>query len=275
MRIDAHLHLWPSPEGYAWLTPELAAIHRGLDPEEARAAIGSAGFDAAVLMQAADTDADTEHLLALAEHHDWILGVVGWVPLDDAARAAERLDELTGRPLVGVRALIHDQPDTGLLDRPAVRATLALLAERGLPLDVPDAWPGHLAAATRAAAEVDGLVVVLDHLGKPPADASAIEAWQAALEALAAVPTAVAKVSGLHHAGRPLEASLFDRVWEVALAAFGPERLMLGSDWPMPTLGEGLAPLAAQQATALVALSPAERAHLEAGTARRVYRLED
>lgn len=275
MRIDAHLHLWPSPEGRAWLTPELAAIHRGLSPEEARAAIGGAGFDAAVLVQAADTDADTDHLLGLAEHYEWILGAVGWVPLDDPARAAERLDSLAGGPLVGVRALIQDQPDTGLLDRPAVRATLALLAERGLPLDVPDAWPGQLAAATRAAAEVDGLVVVLDHLGKPPADASGLGAWRAALGAFAAVPTTVAKVSGLHHGGRALDARHFDRVWETAVDVFGPERLMLGSDWPMPTLGEGLEPLAAQQARLLATLSPTERAHLEAGTARLVYRLED
>lgn len=274
-RIDAHLHVWPSPEGYGWITPELAPLHRGIDPDEARTAIGAVGFDAAVLVQAADTDTDTDQLLGLAEAHDWILGVVGWVPLDDASRATHRLDALAGRPLVGVRALIHDQPDTGLLGRPAVRETLALLAERGLPFDVPDAWPGHLAAATSAASEVDGLVVVLDHLGKPPATASAFDAWRAAIEAFARVPTTVAKVSGLHHAGRARGADAFGRTWDTALATFGPERLMLGSDWPMPAVGGGLAPLVEQIEAALSTLSPDERAHLEAGTARRIYRLED
>lgn len=272
MRIDAHLHVWADPAGLGWLSEALAPIHRGFALEEARAAIAAAGFDSAVLVQAADADADTEQLLEAAEQHSWIDGVVGWVPLHDPAGAAVRLDAHAGRPLVGVRALIHDQPDERLLDRPAVRETLALLVARGLPLDVPDAWPGHLAAATRAAAEVEGLVVVLDHLGKPPVDPAARGAWSAALEAFAAVPTTVAKVSGLHHGGRALPADAFDLAWGTALDAFGPGRLMLGSDWPMPLLGDGLAPLAAQLERAIAALAPAERRELEAGTATRTYR---
>ncbi|WP_307864279.1 amidohydrolase family protein [Agrococcus sp. TF02-05] len=274
MRIDAHLHVWQDPAALEWLTAELAPIHRGFAPAEARAAIAAAGFDRAVLVQAADTDADTEQLLALAEAHDWVAGVVGWVPLDDPARAEQRLDALAGRPLVGVRALIHDQPDDGLLDRPVVRETLRLLAERALPLDVPDAWPAHLAAATRAAAEVDGLIVVLDHLGKPPSSPDELPRWRAALSGLAAVPTALAKVSGLHRAGRALPDDAFDEVWDAALEAFGPERLMLGSDWPMPLLSDGLEPLTAQLERAIGALSPAECRDLEAGTAARAYRLE-
>lgn len=275
MRIDAHLHLWPSPAGYGWLDASLAPIHRGFEPAEGRAAIAAAGFDAAVLVQAADTDDDTEHLLALAEANAWIVGVVGWVPLEDRSRAEARLEQLVGRPLVGVRALIHDQSDAGLLDRPEVRRTLILLAEHGLPLDVPDAWPHQLAAATRAAAEVDGLVVVLDHLGKPPLDAGARDAWRAGVEAFAGVATTVAKVSGLHHAGRGLPADAFADAWRTALDAFGPGRMLLGSDWPMPLLGDGLGQLMAPIDAALSALSEDERRAIEAGTARRVYRLEE
>lgn len=278
MRIDAHLHVWPGPDGYAWLTTDLAPLHREIGVDEALAAIEAAGFDAAVLVQAADTDADTDHMLAIAERHERILGAVGWVPLGEPGAAEARLDARAGRPLVGVRALIHDQPDAGLLHRPDVRETLALLAARGLPLDVPDAWPDHLDAATRAAREVDGLVVVLDHLGKPPAagaGASDWDAWERAVRALAAVPTAVAKVSGLHHGGSALAPDAFSRVWDTALEAFGPGRLMLGSDWPMPLLGDGLGPLVAQLGEALSSLSADERAMIEAGTAARVYRLED
>ncbi|WP_035253731.1 amidohydrolase family protein [Agrococcus lahaulensis] len=274
MRIDAHLHVWQDPAALDWLTAELAPIHRGFAPTEAREAIAAAGFDRAVLVQAADSDADSEQLLALAEVHEWIAGVVGWVPLDEPSRAQRRLDELVGRPLVGVRALIHDQPDDRLLDRPVVRETLRLLAERSLPLDVPDAWPAHLPAATRAAAELEGLVVVLDHLGKPPANLDELPRWREALAALAAESTTFAKVSGLHHGGRALPDEVFDAVWDAALDAFGPERLMLGSDWPMPLLGDGLEPLAAQLERAIASLSRAERHDLEAGTAARAYRLE-
>lgn len=274
MMLDAHLHLWPSPEGYSWLTETLAPIRRGFAPDEARAAIGAAGFDDAVLVQAADADADTDWLLMTAEEHDWIAGVVGWVPLDDPARAESRLDTFVGRPLVGIRVLLNDQPDRALLDRPTARETLALLADRGLAFDVHDAWPHHLMPAVRAAAEIDSLTMVLDHLGKVPGDVSAFGEWRAALHAFAAVPTTVAKLSGLHRRGAPLPQDVFERAWDAALEAFGPSRLMLGSDWPLPLLGDGLEPIVAQTHEALAMLSRDERVHLEGGTARRVYRLE-
>lgn len=273
-RIDAHLHLWPSPAGYDWLTEAVAPIRRGFTAEEARAASAAAGYDRAVLVQSADTDADTDWLLATAEAQDWVAGVVGWVPLDDPARAEARLDALSGRPLVGIRVLLNDQPDATLLERPAVRATLGLLARRGLPFDVHDAWPHHLGRAARAAADVEGVTMVLDHLGKVPAERGELGGWLAALRRFAAVPQSCAKLSGLHRRGARLPQDAFDRAWDAALEAFGPARLMLGSDWPMPLLADGLEPVAAQLDAAVASLSDAERAHLETGTAARVYRLE-
>lgn len=273
-RIDAHLHLWPTAEGYDWLTDALAPIRRGFTTDEARAAIAAHGYERAVLVQAADTDADTDWLLATAEAHDWVAGVVGWVPLDDPQRAESRLEELAARQLVGIRVLLNDQPDDALLDRPEARATLALIAARGLPFDVHDAWPRHLGRAAKAAAEVEGITMVLDHLGKPPASRDEHAAWREALDAFAAVPTTVAKLSGLHRRGARLAQDAFDRVWDAALDAFGPQRLMLGSDWPLPLLAEGLEPVAAKLEAAVATLSGAERAQLETGTAARVYRLE-
>lgn len=272
-RIDAHLHLWPSTEGYDWLTEALAPICRGFTADEARSAITAHGYDEAVLVQAADTDADTEWMLETAEAQDWIVGVVGWVPLDDPRAAEQRLDALAGRPLVGIRVLLNDQPDAAMLDRPDARQTLALLAARGLPFDVHDAWPHHLGRAARAAREVDGLTMVLDHLGKPPTDPDEHEAWHATLREFAAVPGTVAKLSGLHRMGATLPQDAFERVWDAALEAFGPDRLMLGSDWPLPLLGEGLEPVAAQLDAAVATLSDAERRQLEASTAARVYGL--
>lgn len=274
-RIDAHLHLWPSTEGYDWLTEALAPICRGFTAAEARSAITAHGYDDAVLVQAADTDADTEWLLETADAQDWIVGVVGWVPLDDPRAAEQRLDALAGRPLVGIRVLLNDQPDPAMLDRPDARQTLALLAARGLPFDVHDAWPHHLARAARAARETDGLTMVLDHLGKPPADEADHVRWRAALAEFAEVPTTAAKVSGLHRLGARLPQGAFDRVWDSALELFGPGRLMLGSDWPLPLLADGLEPVAEQLEAAVATLSPAERTQLEGGTARRVYRLPD
>lgn len=272
-RIDAHLHLWPSIDGYDWLTEALAPIRRGFTADEARAAIAAHGYKRAVLVQAADTDADTLWMLETAEAHDWIVGVVGWVPLGDPRAAERRLDALAGRPLVGIRVLLNDQPDAAMLDRPEARETLALLAARGLPFDVHDAWPHHLGRAASAAREVEGLTVVLDHLGKPPADPDEHDAWRAALREFAAAPGTAAKLSGLHRVGARLPQGAFDRAWDAALDAFGPDRLMLGSDWPLPLLGEGLEPVAAQLEVAVATLSDAERRQLEAGTAARVYGL--
>ncbi|MBR23011.1 MAG: hydrolase [Leifsonia sp.] len=275
MRIDSHLHLWPSTEGYRWLTDDLAPINRGFAPAEAHEALIEARFDSAVLVQAADTDADTDWLLTMAQTHEWVAGVVGWVPLSDASQAERRLEELSGRPLVGIRGLINDQPDHALLDRPEVRQTLTVLADRNLPFDIHDAWPWHLDAATRAASEIDGLTMVLDHLGKIPGDdADELRLWRAAVERFAAVPHTIAKLSGLHQRGVRLSRATFEFVWDTALTAFGPQRLMLGSDWPMPLLADGPDATSTQLDNALHTLSGVERAHLEAGTARRIYRLD-
>lgn len=272
MRVDAHLHLWPSPEGYSWLTPELAPLFRGFTADEAHAAITAAGFDRAVLVQAADTDADTEWLLELADTHPWILGVVGWVPLDDAAEAERLLDARAGRALVGIRALVNDYGVPDYLDRPAVRDTLGLIASRQLPFDVHDAWPHHLDRATRLAHEVEGLTVVLDHLGKVPQDARSFADWQSALRRFAAAPNTCAKLSGLHQGGIPLDDPTFARAWDLAFEAFGAERLMLGSDWPIPLLVDGFDAVTEQVNGAVSRLSPSDRAHIEVGTAERIYR---
>ncbi|QGH68477.1 amidohydrolase [Pseudactinotalea sp. HY158] len=278
--IDAHLHLWDlAGGGYTWITPELGPLHRTIGPAEARAFHEAAGYDGAILVQADDTRADTDAMLAVAAAHDWVLGVVGWVPLTDPEEAAAQLARYAGRPaggrLVGIRQLIHADPDPGVLDRAAARETLALLAGAGLPLEVPDAFPRHLDQAARVAADLPGLTVVIDHLGKPPAEAGAFAEWAAQLRAAAEQDNVVAKVSGLHHGGRLLPARVLDAAWNVALEAFGPGRLMLGSDWPMPMLGgdAALADDVARRDRLLATLDARDRGSICSGTATRVYGL--
>ncbi|HIY65794.1 MAG TPA: amidohydrolase family protein [Candidatus Agrococcus pullicola] len=271
-RVDAHLHIWQRPVEYSWLSDELAPINRSISAAEARAASKRFGCERAVLVQAADTDADTEFMLALAERHDWIVGVVGWVPIEkpDAVRA--RLAELAGRPLVGIRALVHDQPDAQLLDAEPVRESLRVIAGHGLAFDVPDAYPHQLPAATRLARDLPELTVVLDHMGKPPA--ADREGWEAAVRAFAALPNTAAKLSGLHHGGKALPAHAQRQVWDLGLEHFGPARLMLGSDFPMPLLGDGIEVLADASEELLAALTAAEREAIELATATRIYGLE-
>lgn len=235
-------------------------------------------MDAAVLVQADDTLADTEAMLATAQEHPWVAGVVGWVDLAHPALAQEQLDRWQQHPVFcGVRHLVHGDPRVDLLDRPEVRRSLTGLADRGLTLDVPDAWPRHLRQVRDLAAATPGLCVVLDHLGKPPAQREEQALWRSALAEVAALPNTVAKVSGLQHlhlgrSGDDAERSLRP-VWDAALALFGPRRLMYGGDWPMTVPTGGYEPAWAATQRLIGELSTAERTQVLAGCAVTHYGL--
>lgn len=276
MIVDSHLHLWDlSSGGYGWLGPQHGGLFRSFSAAEAEQTLAAAGVDRAVLVQAEDSVRDTRFLLDTADRHSFVAGVVGWLRLDRPDEAAAQLDDYGRHPRFrGVRHLVHDDPRDDYLDLPEVRRSLRLLAERGLPFDVPDAWPRHLDAVTRLAADLPELTVVVDHLGKPPRGRDDYAAWAAALRAVAERPNTVAKLSGLQMPGQPCTAAALRPVWDLALAAFGPDRLMYGGDWPM-TVPYGGYPVAWQATQDLVAgLSPAEREKVLTGTAVSVYGLE-
>lgn len=271
--IDTHLHVWDlDGGGYRWLGPQHGPLHRTFTIEEAGRELAAAGVDQAVLVQADDTEADTEAMLAAAEVAPFVAGVVGWVRLEDAATAARQLEEY-GERLAGVRQLIHDDPRDDLLELPEVRRSLALLAEHGLPFDVPDAWPRHLHRLPALADALPDLTLVVDHLGKPPRGTDELGAWAATLGEVARRPNVVAKLSGLQRPGQPFTVDALRPVWEVALETFGPGRLMYGGDWPM-TVPDGGYVAHWRVVRALVGeLAQAEQVHLLSGTAASVYRL--
>jgi L-fuconolactonase len=274
--IDAHLHLWDlQRSAYSWITPEHGPLHTTITAERAQGELAAAGVRQAVLVQAEDSVTDTEFLLEVAGRCDWAAGVVGWVQLDDPATAAAQLDRFAADPAFrGVRHLVHDDPRDDFLALPAVRTSLGLLAERGLPFDVPDAWPRHLGATAELAGALPGLTVVLDHLGKPPHGRSDFPAWREAFAAVAACPNTVAKVSGLQVPGEPFTASGIRPSWEAALELFGPDRLLWGSDWPMTLLTAGYAGTWEVVSVLLGELTAEEQNKILAGTAQRVYRLD-
>ena len=148
------------------------------------------------------------------------------------------------------------------------------MAARGLAFDVPDAFPRHLGQAAMIAERVPELVVVVDHLGKPPRnDTAAMELWERQLREVASHDNTVAKVSGLGLAGAAYAADALRPVWDVALEAFGPDRLMLGSDWPVSLLHAPYAETVGVLADLVGELSEPEQADLWSGTATRTYRL--
>jgi L-fuconolactonase len=274
-RIDAHLHLWNRSLGdYSWLTPGLGALYADFTPEQAKPELDAAGMDAAILVQADDTLRDTEYLLDVAAAHPWVAGVVGWVPLDDRSAAESALDRWQQHPaFVGVRHLVHDDPRDDFLSLPAVCQSLSLLAARGVAFDVPDAWPRHLGATIGLATALPDLTIVLDHLGKPPRGTDELTAWEGQFRSLAERPNVVAKVSGLHTIQAPFGVDALRRVWDVALDAFGPGRLLYGGDWPITVPSGGYPPTWAVLSQLIGELSPAEQHGILAQTAIDTYRL--
>jgi L-fuconolactonase len=274
--IDAHLHLWDLDRSrYAWITPDKGPLYASFTPAWARAEMDACRIDRAVLVQAEDSEPDTEFMLEVAARHDWVAGVVGWVRLDDPTTAEAQLDRWRANPrFAGVRHLVHDDPRDDFLALPSVRTSLRLVAGCGLPLDVPDAWPRHLAAAGALAEAIPELTVVVDHLAKPPFGRDDWPAWRAELATVATHPNTVAKVSGLQVPGLRFTVSTLRPAWEVALALFGPARLMWGSDWPLTVLTEGYAGTWRVMAELIGELTPDEQGELLHETARRTYRLD-
>ena len=137
--VDAHQHVWdPARAEYPWMTPPLDRLRRRFDHADVVAEQAEVGVGATVLVQAADNPEDTANMLGVARGHPQVAGVVAWVPLDDPAAAAQLLDgwQRAAEPVVGVRHLIHREPDPDWLLRPEVQDGLSVLAERGLTFDV-------------------------------------------------------------------------------------------------------------------------------------------
>jgi L-fuconolactonase len=278
--IDAHLHVWDLDlHEYSWLGPQHGGLYASFSPEQAADALAGCGIGAAILVQAEDTTAETEYLLAVADRHPWVAGVVGWLPLADPAATTAALEELRrSARFCGVRHLVHADPRPDFLETAPVRESLRQVAEAGLPLDVPDAFPRHLTQTGRLAEDLPDLVVVVDHLAKPPLGRPEMREWRAQLDRVARCANTVAKVSGLRVPGAPYTAAALRPAWEAALEVFGAERLMFASDWPVTVPDdrhgpEGYRPTYEVLAALIGELSPDEQGEIMGGTARRVYRL--
>jgi L-fuconolactonase len=283
--IDAHLHLWNTERlPYEWLQrPENAAINRTFGVEDFRSLAARAGVDRAVLVQAADTAADTEAMFEIASAHPEIAGVVAWVPLDRPDEAAIQLDRLAARPgFAGIRNLIHDQPDPDWLLRPPVGDGLALLEQQGIPFDVISVLPRHLSHVPVLSERYPALRMVLDHLAHPPlggADPVGPGSWTDAahwgelITAAARNPLVFAKVSGLYPPDPSWTAEDLRGVVEFAFELFGPERLMFGSDWPVAELGGGYVKMRTELSKLFDQLSAPERDAILSTTATRFYAL--
>lgn len=278
MIIDAHLHLWDlSERPYAWLDESAGPIFRSFLPADIEPQLHNAGVDRAILVQAADTYEDTFAMLAVAGRHDFVAGVVGWVPLDRPDEAAAALDVFASHPqFVGMRALIHTYSDPDWIVEPLVVDALGLLARRGLVFELVAVTGRHLAHAQTLAARLPDLQIVIDHLAKPPIADKGWQPWADLLAAAARYPNVYAKISGLNTAADPNNWGADDlRPYvEHALSVFTPQRLMFGGDWPVSTLAGNYQQVWEETNTVLRGLTSQDRDAVLGGTAQRIYRLQ-
>ncbi|MFD5479677.1 amidohydrolase family protein [Streptomyces hawaiiensis] len=272
--VDAHHHVWDlSARDQDWIA-EGSPIRRDFTMKDLVPEARAAGVDRTVLVQTVTVPQETPEFLALADEHDLIAGVVGWTDLTrpDVADELARLRELPGgRYLKGIRHQVQGEPDPDWLLRPDVHRGLAAVADAGLVYDLV-VLPHQLPACVKAAASLPGLTFVLDHLGKPPVASGALEPWASGLRALAALPNTAAKLSGLVTEADPASWTVEDlRPYaDVALEAFGPGRLMYGSDWPVSTLGATYGDIL--ESTRRLT-DPHDHAQIFGATATRVYGL--
>ncbi|MCE9613901.1 MAG: amidohydrolase family protein [Lentisphaerae bacterium] len=265
MRIDAHQHFWLyDPAEYGWIDAAMRAIRRDFQPADLLAEMRAAGITGSVCVQARQSLAETRWLLDLADRHDFIKGVVGWVALADPAC------EIPDHPkLKGVRHVVQSERD-GFLLRENFNRGVDRLRERGLAYDlliVERQLPDALQFVDRHPDQV----FVIDHIAKPRIRDDALTPWRENIRELARRANVWCKLSGMvteADYGGWTEAQLRPYV-DVVLDAFGPRRLMFGSDWPVCLVAVGYA----RWAGIVDALSANERDHIMGRTAAGVYQL--
>ncbi|MGD8194539.1 amidohydrolase family protein [Herbiconiux sp. P18] len=300
--IDAHAHVWTrGTPGLEWLAgvPELdrdfalaeypapAPATRPETPGNRRVSGRTGRVAGVVLVQAVNSEEETRELLAAAREPGAgggdVREVVGWVDLGGADPAG-RIEQLRAAPggeaLAGIRHLAHVEPDAEWLVRERTSRGLDAVARAGLAFDLV-VRPWQLATAARAVDAHPELQFVLDHLGQPPSGAGAgagaegLAHWERGLRALAERPNVAAKVSGIaRREPDAVERARLDHVFTVAFEAFGPARLMYGSDWPLVLLADGHDAWTATYLDATAGLSSGEQRDIDGRTALRAYRAE-
>jgi L-fuconolactonase len=284
--VDAHHHLWDlAVRDQPW-TAGLAPLRRSFGLGDLRPALRDGNVTATVLVQTITVPEETPEMLALAAAEPVIAGVVGWTALESPA-IADRLAELRSLPggsaLVGIRHQVQEEPDPRWLCRPDVRRGLAAVGAAGLAYDML-VTAGQLPAVLETVRALPEVRFVLDHAGNPPAgdavdgdtaDGDAAAAWRQVITELGRSENLTVKFSGLvtrAYPGKVPPALL--RSWaDLLLTAFGPDRMMFGSDWPVCTLSAPYDEVLAATREIASSLSPAEQRALLAETARRFYRL--
>jgi len=277
MRIDAHQHFWRySPEEYSWIDDSMRAIRRNFLPADLAPALASAQLDGSIAVQARQSIDETDWLLALADSSPGIKGVVGWVPLAaEGANIRRVLDRYDGQTrLKGVRHVLQAEPDA-YFSNPGFNTALHEIARRNLSYDLL-VYARQLPAALAWIDRHPNLRVVVDHIAKPVVDGVPRPEWRAQMRELARRPNVFCKFSGVVTEAPHWRWSVgqIRPYFETVLEAFGAQRLMFGSDWPVCLVAADYARWFATVESLVQPLSTTERDAIFGGAATAFYHLD-
>ena len=271
--LDSHVHVWDlAVRDQAWI-PAGSPLRRSFHLGDLRSALAGTPVTSVILVQASNDAGETADLIAAAGNADIVRGVVGWADLTSPDFASALAALMSTGHLLGIRhqALAEADP-AGWLRSPEIRRSLAILGAAGLPFDLM-IRPAHFPAALEAARDHPGLRFVLDHLGKPPIASGELQPWASGIRALAAEPNIACKLSGLQTIASPdWTYGMLAPYIDIALEAFGPARLIFGSDWPVCSQAASYADVCEVAQVACSGLSEPEREAVLAGNARAIYR---
>lgn len=240
MRLDAHQHFWNHTENaadYVWMTDDLAELQRDFLPADLAPLRASTGIDGTIAVQAREMEVETDFLLGLAKEDKSVRGIVGWIDLC-ADNVEERLERYSDELLLkGHRMLIHDREDPNFADSEPHLRGVSLLQKYGLTCDLL-LRTIHLPSAIRLVDRLPNQPFVVDHIAKPKMDKTDRDTWEEGIRAIAERPHVLCKLSGLVTEADwdDWKAESFTPYLDVVLDAFGTDRLMFGSDWPVCTL---------------------------------------
>jgi L-fuconolactonase len=235
MKIDSHQHFWKyDPARDAWITDAMQALKRDFLPEQLTVEMDTNGIDASIAVQADQSEEETLFLLDLAERRDRIAGVVGWIDLRSPQVGARLQFFSKFKKLRGFRHIVQAEPDERFLLRADFARGIARLSEFGYTYDLL-LYPKHLPAAIELVAKFPEQRFVIDHMAKPEIKTDNRASWLANIRSVTANGNVFCKLSGLVTEAdwkrwTPVDFAFY---LDVVFDAFGPDRLMFGSDWPV------------------------------------------
>lgn len=238
MRIDSHQHFWRyRSEEYGWIDDSMSSLRRDFLPEHLGPELTHAGFDGCIAVQVRQTLEETRWLLELADWSPFVFGVIGWVDLR-TENVHQQLARFAKNPkFLGVRHIVQSEADDRFLLQPELLRGIEMLADFNLSYDIL-IYPRHLPVAAEFVRRFPSQRFVLDHMAKPLIKSRGVEPWSHDIRELARFPNVFCKLSGLAteadwQSWTPSDIAPY---LEVAMECFGPDRLMIGSDWPVCTV---------------------------------------